>query len=89
MVNRGPTPDLAVIVKAQLPVPLQFEAEPLPPIQPEKVDPVVGKALRITAIFSARLTLQVPLLALPFQAQLIPFPVTVPLPIPDGLTVIR
>jgi hypothetical protein len=87
MVKTKSTPEVAVILKAQAPGPLQFVAEPLPPVQPAKVDPVVGETLRFTAVFSARLTLQVPLLVFPFQAQLIPFPFTVPLPVPEGLTV--
>lgn len=77
------------MVNAQSPVPLQPEAEPLLPVQPAKLDPVVGEALRLTAVFSARLTLHVPLLVLPFQTQLIPFPITLPLPVPEGLTVSR
>jgi len=87
MVKAKSTPEVSVILNAQGPVPLQPVAEPLPPFQPAKVDPVVGEALRLTAVFSARLTLQVPLLVFPFQAQLIPFPVTIPLPVPQGLTV--
>ena len=83
------TPDVSVILNVQDPVPLQPAAEPLPPLQSAKVDPLLGEELRLTDVFLARLTLQVPLLLLPFHEQLIPFPVTVPLPVPEGLTVRR
>ena len=80
--------DISVIVNVQAPIPLQPEAEPLPPIQPAKVEPVPGWGLRVTAVFPARLR-SAPLLLAPFQAQSIPFPVTWPLPVPDGMTVSR
>jgi hypothetical protein len=81
------TSEGSVIVKEQVPVPLQLEAEPLPLTQPAKVEPLPAAALRRTTVFSAKFTLQVPLLLAPFQTQLIPLPVTVPLPVPLGLTV--
>ena len=73
-------------MNAQAPVPLHPVAEPLPPLQPLKAEPALGEAVRLTAVLCAKLTLQVSLL-LPFHEQFKPLPVTLPLPVPDGVTV--
>ena len=39
-----------MILNVQGSVPLQPEAEPLPPLQPLKVEPVSGTAVSVTAV---------------------------------------
>src|SRR5439155_6091994 len=67
----------ALRVTVQVPVP-----EQPPPLQPVKVEPAAGVAVRVTAVPLAKLTEQV-------APQLIPTGelVTVPLPVPAGVTV--
>jgi hypothetical protein len=60
----------------------------VPPLQPLKAEPIPEEAVRLTAVLCAKLALQAPLLLLPFHEQFKPLPVTVPLPVPDGVTVI-
>jgi hypothetical protein len=64
----------APMVTAQLPVPVQ------PPLQPVKVLPVAGLAVRITLVPPIKLALQL----LP---QSMPEPLTDPLPVPERVTV--
>src|SRR5438552_12579785 len=67
----------ALRVTVQVPVP-----EQPPPVQPVKVEPATGVAVSVTAVPPAKLAEQV-------AAQLIPAGelVTVPLPVPAGVTV--
>ena len=66
----------AVMVTEQVPVPVQA------PLQPVKVDPVAGAAVKVTEPPEATDAVQV-------EPQLILPPATVPLPVPDFLTVRR
>ena len=66
----------ASIVTEQVPVPVQA------PLQPVKVDPVAGAAVKVTEPPEATDAVQV-------EPQLILPPATVPLPVPDFLTVRR
>ena len=45
-----PIPEASVRLNAQAPVPLHPAAEPLPPLQPLKVEPMLGEAVRLTAV---------------------------------------
>src|SRR5207245_6577693 len=76
-VNVAVTVVAAEIVTVQVPVP----AQP-PPLQPVKVEPAAGAAVRVTAVPLGKLAAQV-------APQLMPAGelVTVPLPVPDGVTV--
>src|SRR5437879_502618 len=67
----------ALIVTVQVPVP-----EQLPPLQPEKVEPAAGAAVKVTELPLAYVTAQVAPQAMPAGAL-----VTVPLPAPVLLTV--
>lgn len=62
------------IVKLHVPVPVQP-----PPLQPANTEPEAGVAVRVTLVLVLTEALQVP-------GQLIPFPVTVPLPVPANVT---
>lgn len=68
--------DVDVMVKEQLPVPEQLDADPVP-VQPVKLDPPDGEALQITPV--------------PLDRVLVPdtqfVPLTVPDPVPEMLTV--
>ena len=64
-------------VTVQAPVP-----EQPPPLQPVKVEPVVGAAVSVTAVPLVKLAAQVAPQSMP-AGEL----VTVPLPVPAGLTV--
>jgi len=66
----------AVMVTAQAPVPEQA------PLQPEKVEPAAGVAVRVTAVPAAKLAPQV----VP-QVRAAGEEVTVPVPVPAGVTV--
>src|SRR5206468_11795503 len=67
----------ALIVTVQVPVPVQ-----LPPLQPEKVEPAAGAAVKVTELPLAYAAAQVVPQAMPAGAL-----VTVPLPTPAVLTV--
>src|SRR3989442_9058024 len=64
-------------VTVQVPVP-----EQPPPVQPEKVEPAAGVAVNVTAVPLAKLAEQVAPQFMPARAL-----VTVPLPVPAGVTV--
>jgi len=64
----------AVMVTEQVPVPVQA------PVQPVKVDPVDGAAVKVTEVLSHMVSVQ-------SAPQSIPVPDTVPLPVPDLATV--
>src|SRR6058998_3905639 len=66
----------AVMVTVQVPVPVQ------PPLQPVKVEPAAGTAVSVTAVPLVKVAAQVALQEMPAGAL-----VTVPLPVPLGLTV--
>src|SRR5881628_3354806 len=67
----------ALSVTVQVPVP-----EQLPPLQPVKVEPAVGAAVKVTAVPLANAAEHVAPQAMPAGAL-----VTVPVPVPLGLTV--
>jgi len=67
----------AETVTAQVPVP-----EHPPPLQPLKVEPAAGVAVRVTAVPLVKLAEQVAPQLIPAGAL-----VTVPLPVPAGVTV--
>jgi hypothetical protein len=76
-VNVAVTDESALIVKVHKPVPVH-EAEPVPPDQPPKAEPVPALALMVTAVPGSYV------LEHGYAEQLRPFvPVTVPLPTPD------
>ena len=45
-----PIPETSVRLNTQTPVPLQAAADPLPPLQPPKMEPEFAEALRLTAV---------------------------------------
>ena len=67
----------ALRVTVQVPVPLQP-----PPLQPVKVEPAAGAAVSVTAVPLEKLAEQVAPQVIPAGAL-----VTVPLPVPAGVTV--
>ena len=72
-VKLADTERAAVIETMQLPVPVQA------PLQPAKVEPVAGAAVSVTVVPLAYVAAQV-------DPQLMPEPLTVPLPVPDFVT---
>ena len=75
-VNVAVTELAALTVTTQVPVPVQ-----LPPVQPVKVEPVAGVAVRVTAVPLVKACEQVAPQAMPAGALL-----TVPVPVPDLVT---
>lgn len=82
-VNVAVTPEVAVMLNVQLPVPEQLVAEPVPPDQPVHVEPVSAVPDRVIDV--PELAVHVPVL--PDQLKVQPVALTVPVPVPDLVTV--
>jgi hypothetical protein len=82
--NVAVTPESAVILNVQGPVPAQLLAEPVPPLQPLNIE--LASAVPVNVIVVPSSTVHVPVLPAQLSVQFDP-PVTFPLPVPALVTV--
>ena len=80
--------EVAFMLKTHVPVPVQPEAEPVPPDQPEKVELPSGVPVNVTDVPGSMDGVHVPLLLDPFHVQAMPTGLVIePLPAPEGVAV--